>query len=132
MPRRRRRYAMAGRSRRRSFRSRLAGKRFPLSYAPAIVVPIASMLFGNPHAGTDGIVHYAQTGGLQGAAHEAMNVIPYELIGYKWDGTGWDWNIWARNIGMIMGGWGMHTLANKTGLNRQMAKVPLIGKYLSI
>ena len=129
---RRRRVRSAPRRAYGRFRRRVKSSRFPLSFAPAIAVPIGSMLFGNPGAATDGIVKYAQTGGLEGAAHEAMNVIPYELIGYKWDGTGWDWSIWARNIGLILGGWGMHTVANKTGLNRQMARVPLIGKYLSI
>lgn len=124
---------MAGRPRR-SFRSRLAGKRFPLSYAPAIIVPIASILGGGGSGSGQqhgGLIDAFSKGDMSYAMKEARNIIPYELVGYSWDGH-FDMGIWARNIGLILGGFGMHKVANYTGLNRYMAKIPMIGKYLSI
>ena len=98
---------------------------------PAILVPVGSMLAGNEGAGHTGLIRAVQTGDPEWIAHEIKNIIPYETIGYKWDGS-WDYGIIARNIGLIVGGGIVHKLATRFGANRYMDKIPLVGKYLSI
>lgn len=81
--------------------------------------------------GQTGMIAAFQSGNMSTIASEFGNIVPYELIGYGWDGQ-WHFDIIARNLGLIAGGWAMHTLANKLGANRQFKKIPLIGKYVTI
>jgi hypothetical protein len=58
--------------------------------------------------------------------------LPFETIGYaSWDGT-WNFNIIGRNLGLILGGMAVDKLATMTGLNKQMRKIPMLGRYLKV
>lgn len=120
-----RRYA--GRLRR--YRARSKDHRFPLSFLPAIVVPAGAILGGGD--GQTGMIAAFNSGNMSTIATEAKNILPLEIVGYRWDGT-WDFGIILRNLGLIVGGVAAHSLANRFGLNRQMKKVPFVGKYISI
>jgi len=102
-----------------------------LSMIPSIAVPVGMILGGNDKAGHTGLIKAMQTGDPAWMAREVTNIIPYEIVGYKWDGS-WDWGIIARNLGLIVVGGMVHKMANRFGANRYMDKIPLVGKYLSI
>ena len=131
MPRRRRRYAMAGRPRR-SFRRGFASKRIPL--LPVVVglgTTIVPAVFGG--GGYSGALALAQSGDYGGAVREFMDILSIQTTGYKpSDGSNWGLAkpaaTWTA-IGLSLLG---HWAANKFGLNRSIAKIPLVGKYVSI
>lgn len=105
--------------------------RFPLSFLPAIIVPAGSALAGASGVHT-GLIAAFQTGDPQQIANELQNILPYEIIGYAPCQKKWHFDVIARNLGLIIGGVVAHSLANKLGLNRQMRKVPWVGKHISI
>ncbi|MCJ7767046.1 hypothetical protein MUP79_01460 [Candidatus Bathyarchaeota archaeon] len=131
MPRRRRRYAMAGRPRR-SFRRSFASKRIPL--LPVVVglgTTIVPAVFGG--GGYSGALPLAQAGDFAGAIREFMDVLSIQTTGYKpSDGSNWGLAkpaaTWTA-VGLSLLG---HWAANKFGLNRSIAKIPFVGKYISI
>ena len=58
--------------------------------------------------------------------------LPFETIGYaSWDGT-WNFSIIGRNLALILGGMAIDKLATMTGLNKQMRKIPMLGRYLKV
>lgn len=131
MPRRRRRYAMAGRPRR-SFRRGFASKRVPLL---PVVVGLGTTIVPAVFGGGDysGALPLAQAGDYAGAAREFMDVLSIQTTGYKpSDGSYWGFQkpaaTWTA-IGLSLLG---HWAANKFGLNRNIAKIPMIGKYISL
>jgi hypothetical protein len=122
---------MAGRPRRFSrFRRGFKSKKIPLSMIPSFAVPIGLMLGGNGGVHS-GLINAFKSGDPSYIMKETANILPYETIGYKWDGT-WDWGILGRNIGLIVGGMLVHKIATKFGANRYMSNIPIVGKYLSI
>jgi len=131
--RRRKRYAMAGRPRRYGrFRGRSSSKRIPL--LPTIVglgTTIVPAVFGG--GGYSGALPLAQAGDYGGAIREFMDVLCIQTTGYKpSDGSNWGLAkpaaTWTA-IGLSLLG---HWAANKFGLNRSIAKIPLVGKYIAI
>jgi hypothetical protein len=119
-------------SRRRYFRHKGVkhDRRFPLAYAPAIIVPAAKILFGNGLS--PGIVPAFQSGDMGQISNAITMTLPFETIGYaSWDGT-WNFNIIGRNLGLILGGMAVDKLATMTGLNKQMRKIPMLGRYLKV
>jgi len=131
MPRRRRRYAMAGRSPRR-FKRHFASKRIPL--LPTIVglgTTIVPAVFGG--GGYSGALEIAKSGDIGKAVIEFMDVLSIQTTGYKpSDGSNWGLAkptaTWTA-IGLSLLG---HWAANKFGVNRSIAKIPLVGKYISL
>lgn len=131
MPRRRRRYAMAGRPRGR-FRRHLASKRIPLlpivGVAGTTLIPA---LFGG--GGFDGAINIAQSKGIGEGVKEFIDVLSIQTTGYKpSDGSNWGWtrptSTWTTIILSMLG----HYAANKLGVNRTLAKIPMVGKYISL
>lgn len=131
MPRRRRRYAMAGRPRR-SFRRSFASKRIPL--LPTVVglgTTIIPALFGG--AGFSGALPLAQAGDYAGAAREFIDVLSIQTTGYKpSDGSNWGLTKPAQTYTAIIMALIGHYLCNKLGVNRSIAKIPMVGKYISL
>lgn len=117
-------------------RKRTTSKRVPLSMLPSIIVPVGHMLAGNMPAGHTGLIKAFQSGDPEYIVNEFKNVLPYETIGYTGDWkspfNSFDMGIWIRNLGLIFGGAIVHKAANALGVNRFIAKIPLIGKYLSL
>jgi len=133
MPRRRRRYAMAGRPRRYGrFRRHSSSKRIPL--LPTMVglgTTIVPAVFGG--GGYSGALPLAQAGDIPGALREFMDILCIQTTGYKpSDGSNWGLSkptaTWTAIALSLLGHWA----ANKFGLNRSIAKIPLVGKYIAI
>lgn len=132
-PRRSRRYAMAGRPRRYGrFRRHSSSKRIPL--LPVVVglgTTIVPAVFGG--GGYSGALPLAQAGDFGGAIREFMDILSIQTTGYKpSDGSNWGLAkpaaTWTA-IGLSLLG---HWAANKFGLNRSIAKIPFVGKYISV
>lgn len=131
MPRRRRRYAMAGRPRR-SFRRSFASKRIPL--LPTVVglgTTIIPAIFGGGEY--SGALKIAQSGDYGGAVREFMDVLSIQTTGYKpSDGSNWGLAKPAATWGAIIAATLGHYALNKLGVNRNIAKIPMIGKYIAL
>ena len=128
MPRRRRRYAMAGRPRRFGrFRRRMAGKTIPI--LPVAAVAYVTLLKPHPWAASnDTPLFKLQHGNFQGFAQDLVT----QAVGFTPDMKNFDWNIAAGFWGPIIGGAVGHMIANKVGINRYMHRIPMVGKYLSL
>lgn len=118
---------------RKKSRRRKTSRAFPLSMAPSAIVPIAAILGGGGSGqySHTGLIKAFQSGDLQKMMTEMKNIVPYEIIGYGWDGK-WDMSIPLRNGGLILGGLITHKLANASGINKYMRKIPIIGKYVNL
>ena len=115
----------------RRFRRRRTRQGFPLAMAPAILVPVGQALAGHPSGYHTGLIKAFESGNMQTIATEIKNIVPYETIGYGYEGQ-WHPEIWFRNIGLIAGGYIAHAVANRLGANKQFKKIPIVGKYLQI
>jgi hypothetical protein len=117
---------------RKSYR-RKKDKTFPLSFAPAILVPVTRIIAGDG-AHLMGVAKAVQTGDISTIAKETGFSIAYETIGLDYDSSGnltkFDWTIPARNLAMIFGGLLVHKFA--APINRKLKNVPYVGKYISI
>lgn len=103
---------------------------------PAIAVPVGEMISGDGRhlMGIGQAATQLASGSLDigGFVKEATNSISYETIGYTPYENSWNFGIVARNLGLIAAGVLVHKLSTKFGVNRQMKKIPLVGKWISI
>jgi hypothetical protein len=122
---------MAGRPRR-SFRRGFKSKRIPL--LPLIGVAgttlIPALFGGGDYAGA---INAAQTGGIGEGVKEFIDVLSIQTTGYKpSDGSNWGWTkpttTWTTIILSMLG----HYAMNKLGVNRSIAKIPMVGKYIAL
>lgn len=84
-------------------------------------------------AGFDGAIKIAQDKGIGEGVKEFMDVMSIQTTGYKpSDGSNWGWTkpttTWTTILVSILG----HYAMNKLGVNRYIAKIPMIGKYISL
>lgn len=63
---------------------------------------------------------------------ETLRQIAFEYSGYDINTGGWHSDIFMRNIGMWIAGAAGHYIANKAGVNRAIARIPFIGKYVGV
>ena len=92
---------------------------------------IVPAVFGG--GGYSGALPLAQAGDYGGAIREFMDVLCIQTTGYKpSDGSNWGLAkpgaTWTAIALSLLGHWA----ANKFGLNRSIAKIPLVGKYIAI
>ena len=130
-PRTRTRYVRAAPRRRRSFRSffkRRTSHTIPLSYLPAVAVPLGFMISGDSHM--MGLAKAMESGNMGTIAHEVGCSLAYQTVGFDPNQNSWDWGILARNIGLAVAGMVVHRLARP--VNAKIRNIPLIGKYVSI
>jgi hypothetical protein len=97
----------------------------------ALGTTIVPALFGG--GGMDGAISKMQSGGIGEAAKEFIDVLSIQTTGYKpSDGSNWGWSkptsTWTTIIVSMLG----HYAANKLGINRNLAKIPMVGKYISL
>lgn len=120
------RHAIRRRFRRPTFRRfHRKSKRVPILPTLAVVIPAAQMI--------------QNAGGLQGfittATQDPMWVgkqLAYNYIGYDVDAHAFDGNKVIQNVLMYGGLMGGHMIANKFGVNRQIGKIPFVGKYIEL
>ena len=69
---------------------------------------------------------------IEGKYEDALNTLIGNFTGYSvWDGQfHWDWL--AKGWAPVIAGVGGHFVANKVGLNRNIRKIPMVGKYISL
>jgi hypothetical protein len=122
---------MAGRPRR-SFRRGFKSKRIPLlPVIGAIGTTFIPALFGGAHM--DGAIKIAQSQGIAEGIKEFIDVLSIQTTGYKpSDGSHWGWNIPMQTWTVIGASMLGHWAANKFGVNRNLAKIPMVGKYISL
>ena len=129
-PRTRTRYLRSAPRRRRyfgGFRRRMKSKTIPLSYIPALAVPLGFCISGDSHMMG---WYKAATQQPENLLREVGNSLAYQTIGYDPNQGSFDWTIPARNIALIGGGYLVHRLAR--GVNSKIRNIPFIGKYVSI
>jgi hypothetical protein len=95
------------------------------------MVPLGEAMAGAPGGYHTGIMRAIESGDMNTIMSETKNILPYELIGYGYEGK-WHPEIWLRNGGLIVGGALMDKAANALGLNAKLKRLPLVGKYLKI
>ena len=126
MPKKKKRHWYSRKGKRRGHRD----KRFPLAYAPAIIVPASNIIFGNGLS--EGLIPAVQSGDMGQIQRALTRTLPFETIGYaSWDGT-WNTSIIFRNLALVLGGFAVDKLATATGLNKQIKKIPIVGRYLKV
>lgn len=92
---------------------------------------------GIPGQGVAGAQQYVASGDYEGAVREFTDIIGINFLGYKFsDGSSWwtgdraisPWKTYTE-IGLgIAGSWA----ANKFGVNKQIKKIPLVGKWIKL
>lgn len=120
---------------RRRYRRFRKGKQ-PLSLLtaiPALYSGLVQPVFGGE--GYIGALPYVQSGNFQDALLEAGNILSMNFTGFSMKGPDagqFNWQKPFNTYSRILAGWVGHKLATKAGVNRQMKKVPMIGKYIQL
>lgn len=123
---------MAGRPSRRSFRRRISSKRIPILPVLGVVgTTFLPALFGG--GDYSGAINVAQSKGIGEGLKEFVDVMSIQTTGYKpSDGSNWGWTkpttTWTTILLTILG----HYAMNKLGVNRSIAKIPMVGKYIAL
>ena len=81
----------------------------------------------------DGALKVGQSQGIGPGVREFIDVLSIQTTGYKpSDGSHWGWDkpasTWTTILLTALG----HYAMNKLGVNRSIAKIPMIGKYISL
>lgn len=110
------------RARRYYSRRRRSAKSKAIPIIP-VVTGIAPTLMGVQAVG--GIEHVMDN------PQETVRQVLYQNSGYDMNTGGLHWDILTRNIGMWIGGYAVHMIANRT-VNKSIHKIPMVGKYISL
>ena len=109
------------------FRRWRKDKTIPLSYLPALAVPLGFMFTGDSHM--MGWIKAIETQ-PQNLPREIGNSLAYQTIGFDPNNNSWDYTIPLRNAALIAGGLLIHKFS--APINRKLKNIPFIGKYVSI
>lgn len=120
-PKRRRYGGYAGKARR-----YVKSHRIPLSIVLPTVAPIFSNM-GEGSIGAGGFIKRVQEGHMEYISRDAMLL----YTGYDWSNGSWNWTRAKALQGIVVGAL-IHKGLNMLGVNRMIAKVPVLGKYISI
>lgn len=122
------------RSRARSYvKNRFKSKRIGIiSTGVAVYKFLLEPLFGNG-ADIGGAINAFKSLGAQRGVQEFVDVCSINAIGYKpSDGTWFGYEKPVTTWGAMLGAKVAGKVANMTGVNSSIAKIPLIGKYIKI